>query len=32
MGVRVKEQGDEQKGWEPFGWGSLKVVSFHCCM
>jgi hypothetical protein len=29
MGVRVKEKGDEQDGWEPFGWGSLKFVSFH---
>lgn len=29
MGVRVKEKGDEQDGWEPFGWGSLRFVSFH---
>lgn len=28
MGVRVKEKGDEQYGWESFG-GPLKFESFH---
>lgn len=29
MGVRVEEKGDEEYGWESFGRGSLRSVSFH---